>query len=338
MLNIDPAHHLEAQTRALAASPAIRRAVADEVAGGLRNVFFASAGGVALLTYPAARLLQQRSTLPVFIERAAELVTIGNDNLGPGSLVVFCSVSGTTKEAVEAVEYVHAKGARVLSFVGTAGTPMDEKSDISITTPAADDTSSETYLIQTLLLALALLAERGELADSDATLAELDRLPQALVAAKQAFEPEAARLAELLVGRERPILFTGAGNSWYEAWYFAMCILEEMQWIWTRPIHASDFFHGTLELVEPGVPVVLLKGEDAGRPLADRVAAFVPRVGGDLVVIDSRSFALEGMGEATRALVSPVVLATVLERLAVHIEARTGHPLTTRRYYKRLDY
>jgi fructoselysine-6-phosphate deglycase len=32
------------------------------------------------------------------------------------------------------------------------------------------------------------------------------------------------------------------------------------------------------------------------------------------------------------------VLAAVLERLSVHIEALTGHPLTTRRYYKRLDY
>ncbi len=45
-----------------------------------------------------------------------------------------------------------------------------------------------------------------------------------------------------------------------------MCILEEMQWIRTRPVHASDFFHGTLELVEKGVSVILFKGEDeAGR-------------------------------------------------------------------------
>lgn len=338
MLNIDPRHHLTTQGLAVKAAAAIRAAVAAEVAAGLRNVFFASAGGVALLTYPAARLLQQRSGLPVFIERAAELVSSGNANLGPQSLVVFCSVSGTTKEAVAALEFAQAKGARVISFTGTPGTPLAELSDINVATPAADDTSSETYLIQTLVLALALMEARGEWADAGAVIDELTALPAALVAAKEQYEPEAARLAAELVGRERPLMFTGAGASWYEAWYFAMCILEEMQWIWTRPIHASDFFHGTFELVEEGVAVVLLKGEDESRDLADRVEAFVPRTGGDLFVIDTLAFPLEGISPTTRRLVSTVVLATVLERLSVHIEALTGHPLTTRRYYKRMDY
>ena len=39
-----------------------------------------------------------------------------------------------------------------------------------------------------------------------------------------------------------------------------MCILEEMQWKRTRYITSADFFHGTLELVEPGVPVFLFMG------------------------------------------------------------------------------
>lgn len=338
MLNIDPNHHLITQGLAVEAAEQIRISATDEVARGLKNVFFASAGGVALLTYPAARLLQQQSSLPVFVERAAELVASDNANLGPNSLVVLCSVSGTTKEAVAALEFAQAKGARVITFTGTQGTPLAELSDINVATPAADDTSSETYLIQTLILALALMGARGELTSLDAILAELRRLPAALVAAKQQFEARAAELAAALVGRDRPIMFTGAGSTWAEAWYYAMCIFEEMQWIWTRPIHASDFFHGTFELVEKDVAVVVLKGEDAGRALAERVEAFVPGVGGDLYVIDSRDFALEGISEATRAMVSPIVLATVLERLSIHVEALTGHPLTTRRYYKRMDY
>lgn len=338
MLKIDPQHHLMTQGLAVGAMETIQSAIAKEVAAGLRNVFFASAGGVALLAYPAARLLQQRSSLPVFVERAAELVASGNANLGPHSLVVFCSVSGTTQEAVEALEFARARGARVMSFTGTPGTPLAQLSDINIATPAADDTSSETYLIQTLILALALMKARGEWDGADSVLDELRALPAALVAAKEQFEPEAARLAKALVGRDRPLMFTGAGGSWFEAWYFAMCILEEMQWIWTRPIHASDFFHGTFELVEKGVAVVLLKGEDGGRALADRVEAFMPRTGGELHVVDSAAFRLEGISQVTRQLVSPVVLATVLERLSVHIEAITGHPLTTRRYYKQMDY
>jgi len=71
---------------------------------------------------------------------------------------------------------------------------------------------------------------------------------------------------------------------------YGMCILEEMQWIRTRPVHAAEFFHGMLELIEDGVSVLLLKEEDAARPLAERVEAFVPRYGGLLTVLDSTDY------------------------------------------------
>jgi fructoselysine-6-phosphate deglycase len=117
-----------------------------------------------------------------------------------------------------------------------------------------------------------------------------------------------------------------------------MCILEEMQWIRTRPVHAADFFHGTLELVEEGVSVILLKGEDAARPLADRVEAFVPRYTSKLTVLDAADYDLPGVSAQVRALISPVILATVLERVSAHIEVIRDHPLTTRRYYKQVAY
>jgi fructoselysine-6-phosphate deglycase len=33
-----------------------------------------------------------------------------------------------------------------------------------------------------------------------------------------------------------------------------------------------------------------------------------------------------------------VLLATVLERVSAHLEVKRDHPLTTRRYYKRVEY
>ncbi|MCU1634878.1 MAG: hypothetical protein JWQ68_117 [Cryobacterium sp.] len=117
-----------------------------------------------------------------------------------------------------------------------------------------------------------------------------------------------------------------------------MCILEEMQWIRTRQVHASDFFHGTLELVEEGVSVIIVKGEDAARPLADRVEAFAPRVTDRISVFDTAEFSLPGISQEVRALISPVLLATVFERVSAHLEVLRDHPLTTRRYYKQLQY
>lgn len=63
----------------------------------------------------------------------------------------------------------------------------------------------------------------------------------------------------------------GAGNTWGETYCFAMCVLEEMQWIPTKSIHAAEFFHGTVEMTEKDMSFMLFKGEDETRPLLDRV-------------------------------------------------------------------
>ena len=188
-----------------------------------------------------------------------------------------------------------------------------------------------------LVAALAAMQARGERSDYDRLIGELALLPRELLRIKQAFEPRAAELAHSIRDEGYHII-TGSGAAWPEAYYYGMCILEEMQWIRTRPVHASDFFHGTLELVEGGVSVILLKGEDATRPVAERVERFVPDHTELLRVIDAADFALPGVSPKVRGLVSQVVLATVLERLSAHLEVLRDHPLTTRRYYRKLSY
>jgi fructoselysine-6-phosphate deglycase len=103
-------------------------------------------------------------------------------------------------------------------------------------------------------------------------------------------------------------------------------------------VHAADFFHGTLELVEQGVSVFVFKGEDASRPLSDRVEAFAKRYTDKVRVLDAAAAKLPGISAETRGLISPVILATLLERLSAHLEVLRNHPLTTRRYYKRVEY
>jgi len=86
------------------------------------------------------------------------------------------------------------------------------------------------------------------------------------------------------------------------------------------------------------VSVLVLKGEDATRPLAERVANFVSGLSDKLLVLDAADAELTGISHSTRALVSPVVLAALLERVSTHLEVLRDHPLTTRRYYRRMAY
>ena len=162
-------------------------------------------------------------------------------------------------------------------------------------------------------------------------------LPEALLAAKRAFESRAGEIAtELAQGLFHIVV--GAGPTWAEAMYYGMCILEEMQWILTRPVHAAEFFHGPLELVEPGVSCMLLKGEDPSRPLVERVERFVRSHTDRVTVIDAADVVMPGVSEQLRRLMAPAILATQLERVSAHLEVLREHPLTTRRYYRTVSY
>jgi fructoselysine-6-phosphate deglycase len=337
MLNFDEARFLRIQSGALALGPRIDEAVGHCLAKGAANLFFLGTGGAAILMQPAAQLLQRRSAFPTYLEIAAELVAGGHAALGSRSIVVIPSVSGTTAESVAALELAKAKGATVIALTGHGDAPLARMADHTLVNFAEDDTSSESFYLQSLLLALALMRRRGELADHGELVAGSASLPALLLEVKRSFETRAAEFAGRIATEPYHII-TAAGACWPQAFYYGMCILEEMQWIRTRPVHAADFFHGTLELVEPGVSVILLKGEDAYRGLADRVERFAARYTDKLFVLDTASFDLPGISPSARALLSPVVLATALERLSAHLEARRNHPLTKRRYYKQVDY
>jgi fructoselysine-6-phosphate deglycase len=337
MLNFDADRFLAIQKGAVALNAEINAMAGRYVAEDIDSVFFLGTGGAAILMYPAASLLASRSGLSVFTEKSAELVLTNHRSLGPKSLVVIPSLSGTTRESLVALEHCRAKGARILTLVGHANTPLGMQADHALVNFAADDTSSESFYIQSLLLALSLLKHRGEAFLEEELVAAFPSLPQALLSAKSAFEERAASLALQL--KDEPYhIITGAGLAWPQAFYYGMCILEEMQWIRTRPVHASDFFHGTLELVERGVSVILFKSEDEFRPLGERVEHFARQYTDKLTVVDPQEAALPGIPQALRALLSPLILATQLERLSAHLEYRRDHPLTTRRYYKRVAY
>ena len=247
------------------------------------------------------------------------------------------SLSGTTKESVALLAKVKETGATVLTLVGHEDTPLGKGGDHVFVNFAEDDTSCESFYLQSLFIALSIMKHRNEISNYEQLASELQQLPKRLVEVKRAYEDKADGFAKILAASDYHIV-TGSGNVWPQAFYYGMCILEEMQWIRTRPVHASDFFHGTLELVEKGVSVILFKGEDACRPIADRVEKFAPNYTDKLTVLDTADFVLPGISPEVRGLISPILLATVLERISAHLEVMRNHPLTTRRYYKKVAY
>lgn len=337
MFNFDEPRYLKIQKGAVELAPQIDAAIAAALKAGAQNLFFLGTGGVAYLMEPAIQLLQRNSAFPVFRDYPAEVLASGNANLTARSIVVMPSLSGTTKESVAMLAKLQEIGAKVITLIGHADTPLGHGGAPALVNFAADDTSSESFYIQALLVALSVMKARGEISDYAAVVAEMQGLPQALLATKQKFEPKADHFASIIAGADYH-MFTAAGNMWPAANYYATCILEEMQWIRTRPVHAADFFHGPLELVEKSVSLILMRGEDDAGPLADRVANFAPQYTDHFTELSTADFVPSGVSSRLRALLGPAFMAAMLERVSAHLEVMRDHPLVTRRYYKRVAY
>ncbi|GAB3559204.1 SIS domain-containing protein [Spelaeicoccus albus] len=275
--------------------------------------------------------------MPVFYEMGAELVKRGNINLGYRSLVFMPSVSGTTSEAIEALRHAENQGASVVTFTGNPDSPIATEADFNYAMSLDDSTSSEIFYLAFLVVAQAVVSASGSGRPFSTFAEEIEAVPSALMDIRDSYDDQALSVAHWLSRRDY-VMFTGAGNVWPETHYYAMCILEEMQWIRTRPVHASDFFHGALELLEDDTPVVIMKGQDAARPIADRAENFAHRISSEVITLDSGAALVPSLSTEMQADVSPIVLATMLERVSSHLEVIRDHPLTTRRYYKVIDY
>lgn len=337
MLNFDEAKFLENQRGAVACAEELHPLLGELIARGSDNLLFVASGGAGILMWPAAALMSTRSSFPTRVEHGAELVVAGSGWLSERSIVVMPSRSGDTPETVEALQHCRNAGATVITLTGTPDSPLGSQADHNFTNPVADDNSSESYYIQSIFIALSVMSARGEIDNHGELLAAARALPEALLTVKERFEPRARDIAARIA--EAPYhMILGAGGGWAEAMYYGMCILEEMQWILTRPVNASDFFHGPLELLEPGVNCLLLKDEGELRPLMDRVEAFVHGHTDRVTTIDTAEMGPLDLPAELRALMAPALLATVLERVSAHLEVMRDHPLTTRRYYRAMSY
>lgn len=298
---------------------------------GYSGIFYIGIGGTVLYAGQMMHIAKQLgSKLPLYIENAADFNLVGNPFFDSRSIVVIESISGDTKEIVEAVDKVHAAGAKVIGYVEKEGSPLYEKCDYLVSTVGGG-----YYFWYTVTLRF--LKNAGQFEKYDQFFKEIVHMPDNVVEIYKNADEDAKAYAEKYC--DEPLTYLiGSGNLEDWAVCYGMCIMEEMQWMRTRPVSAADFFHGTLEVVERDIPVILIKGEDMTRPQMDRVENFVNRISAKVTVFDTKKFSLEGISDEFRWILSPIVMRSAFQRVNVHLENARKHPLEIRRYYRRLDY
>lgn len=334
MLKFNEQQQIDDIQGALELRPQVEKNVDEVWEKGYDNVFYLGIGGTYASAMQAVTYINGRSDLPVYVQHAAEYYTTGNRRLTKDSLVILSSVTGTTEEVVKAVDMIKEVGATLLGFIDTAGTKLAESCDHVITYP-----NPGTEQIKFFMVADRLMNKNGDFPDYEEYYEELENhLAKGLVEAEKQAEDFGRAFAEKH-RHDDMHYFIGAGNQWGAVYSYAMCYWEEQSWLRSKSIHAAEFLHGTLEIVDETTPVTLFLGEDEQRPLAERVKNLLPRICGNYTFIDSKDYPIEGISEKNRGRVLPhLLMHCVTQRIDAHVEKLNCHPLDIRRYYRQFDY
>lgn len=298
---------------------------------GVKNIYFIGSGGSYADMLPYEYLMRSRSTMPARSAIGPEFALAPDATFGEGSLAVFGSATGTTDDVNKVIEFAKSKGAYTIGFTGEAESPFAKALDHVFLS------SSHSYDVQLLLFLAKLMSKRGEFADYEMFADQLALLPSLLLDVATQAEPAAEAFAEKHKNTDYHFL-VGSGNVWGYTYLYSMCVLEECQWLHTTRVHAAEFFHGSLELIEKDTSVILFIGEDETRPLMDRVEKFATKYSDDVSTFDTADYPLTGIDAQYRALLSPLVIGTIAGRISKHLEKVRDHDLSLRRYYRVVEY
>ena len=347
IMNFDQVGYLE-DGRALVETGKQMAAMADRIADeGYDAIFLMGVGGTWDELMQLEYLMNKFGDrdLEVYLIHAAEWNVSGHKRMTEKSVVLTASESGTTPEVLEAVKKMKEMGIRIVAMTspdGPIGQAVGAENCVKMASDHGSGGCEKGYYLADCF-GLRLLYRRGCFPKYDLFIEQTKDIWADLLDIRKKFEPKAEELAKRYALAPYT-MFIGSGALWGETILFAMCILEEMQWKRTRYITSADFFHGTLELVERGVPVFLFKGEDESRKLDERVEAFLTNFADrtkdeDVVVIDTAEYAIPGLDDDFRVIVSPWILTILTtDRLARYYETVTKHNLKYRRYYHQFDY
>jgi fructoselysine 6-phosphate deglycase len=258
--------------------------------------------------------------------------------LGENSLVVLCSMSGTTPETVKAAEFARQKGALTVGFTNEPTSPLAQESEFVVKYEwGAESIAFNTNLGLLYQLTLGVL---NVLEGND----KFDKMVNSLANTQAAFERAGAQFADRAAQfgqdyKDEKVIYTMASGANYGiAYSYTTCILLEMQWIHSNAIHSGEYFHGPFEIIDEDVPFMILLGIDETRPLDERALDFSKRYGKKLIVLDAKELDLTGIDEELQGYIAPLVLNYVLRRYAEQLADARNHPLSKRRYMWKVEY
>lgn len=240
---------------------------------------------------PAWRILVD-SGVPAWHVDTAELLSLGNGLLGPGTLVVAASQSGRSVELVMLAERIRNRGA-LLAITNESSSPLADAATLvfELHSGPEDAVSTKSYL-NTLAVGAAIAALAATMHDNARVWSEtLDDWLTAANAIDIYLRTWRRRVDSFkaCVGLPQRSILIGRGSSMAAAIYGALIGKEAAKWA-VEPMSSSQFRHGPLEIVDSRLTAFVFAGhDDVGRGKNLTLATEIAKYGGKVCWLDSDS-------------------------------------------------
>lgn len=179
----------------------------------------------------------------------------------PEDLVIVVSQSGETADTKAALHLAHDKGAKVLSVVNVKGSSIARESDMVLYTHAGPEisvASTKAFSVQMsvmYLLAFEMAYAKGHIDENECKrlTAKLAEIPD-IIEKTMECEKKCKYVSSKLITAQS-LLYIGRGLD-YALSMEGSLKLKEISYIHSESYAAGELKHGTISLVEDGMPVI----------------------------------------------------------------------------------
>jgi glutamine---fructose-6-phosphate transaminase (isomerizing) len=299
------------------------------------KVFVVACGTAFHAGMVAKYAIEHWTRMPVEIEIASEF-RYRDPVLGPDTLTIAVSQSGETIDTLEAARHAARQGSHVLAVTNTVGSSLAREAHGVLYTHAGPEigvAATKTFATQMVALYLtALYLAQVRVAMFPEEIAEVVEHMHALPAQVQATLSLDRQVRDLAARYQhaRDVLFIGR-HTGYPAALEGALKLKEISYVHAEGHPAGELKHGSIALVEPGVPVVAVATECHVYPKMLSNIQEVRARGAEVIAVATEGD--EGIGKIaqhvvfvprTPELLAPVVVTVPLQLLAYHIAKLRG--------------
>ncbi|MCL6606199.1 MAG: glutamine--fructose-6-phosphate transaminase (isomerizing) [Paenibacillus sp.] len=293
----------------------------EEQIKNIRNIQIVACGTAYNAGLVGRSLIETLVRIPVENDIASEY-RYRSPIVTPETLVIVVSQSGETADTLAALREGQANGAHVLAITNVVGSSIArEANDVLVTLagPEIAVASTKAYtsqLIAFTLLGLYMAEVRGT--QSEEQVAEILTAMQALPAQVEEIlaQKEAIKNYAEQISKHKHLFFIGRGVDYAVAQEGSLK-LKEISYIHSEAYAAGELKHGTLALIEEGVPVIALATVES---VLEKTVSNIKEVkarGADVMAITHEEHVTDLLRSVDQAFVIPKTLPLLTATLSV---------------------